>query len=128
MERLIEEIKEATRVMKEENDAWENAQNKAQKETIHFYKDLVVKYEKKLMAKEETIRKLEQKLNKIKNLSKNKYFYLDENDVLFDSMEELKEAHIENYQGLDDGMTDWYPESEELSYREVVEKIIGGEL
>lgn len=50
-------------------------------------------------------------------------YYVDENGVVYDDEDKLKEDHIDDYEGLDDEMTDWYPESEEITGLELKQMI-----
>ncbi len=52
------------------------------------------------------------------------YYWDDVNQRLYSDIEELKNDRIDEYEGLDDGMTDWYPDDiYEINGTELIEFI-----
>jgi hypothetical protein len=93
---------------------------------IENYIDSQIEYFKKLsLLFEETIFELHQENNKAE-IKENSYYYIYNFTEVYRDEDKLKENHIEDYDGLDDGMTDWTPDSEEVKGKELLELLEKG--
>lgn len=110
---IIENLKRA----REEFE--EDLEEQVMKDTIKTYKELTNKYENKL-----------NNLEKFSKVAINKHltFYLDRQDNIFSDIDSMNEYHIDEYEGLDDGLSDWiYEYSEEISCEDALEMIKKGD-
>jgi hypothetical protein len=49
----------------------------------------------------------------------NAVYYIYNFDKVYNDEEKMKEDHIEDYDGLDDGMSDWLPDYEEVKGKDL---------
>jgi len=56
---------------------------------------------------------------RLATIEDNADYYIYNFDKVYNDLEQLKEDYIEDYNGLDDGMSDWYPDYEEIKGKDL---------
>lgn len=56
---------------------------------------------------------------KLMTVEDNATYYIYNFDQVYNDEDKMKEDHIEDYNGLDDGLSDWLPEYEEVKGKDL---------